>query len=112
MCKQSDKDLAEVKENFIEESQELALGNSKYLEYNQRFAIQREEYITKVLNDVNESNKKYVKLKADKNNVLKQVSKQHRISRALPCEYSAISSKCGDFVYFSFVLLKRGTITN
>ena len=70
---QSDKDLAEVKENFIEESQELALGNSKYLEYNQRFAIQREEYITKVLGDVNESNKKYAKLKADKNNVMKQV---------------------------------------
>ena len=47
-----------MKENFIEDSQELALGNSKYVEYNQRFAIQREQYIARVLRDVNESNKK------------------------------------------------------
>ena len=71
---QNDKDLIEMKEIFIDETQKLALSNSKYIEYNQRFALRREEFICQLLGDVSKLKEKSNTLQSDKQRLSKEVS--------------------------------------
>ena len=68
-----DEDLAKLKEEFIEETQVLALKNSTYIEYNQRFAIRREQFVTHILDEVNKVQCENNKLSTDKERITKEV---------------------------------------
>jgi len=62
-----------MKEDFIEETQQLALSNSRYVEYHQRFSVQRDQYISRLLNDVNRTHERNNKLQADRDRLNREV---------------------------------------
>lgn len=64
----------QIKEDFIEETQELALKTSKYIECNQRFATKREQFVARIIADVNKVNEENAKLVTDKQRLNKDVS--------------------------------------
>ena len=62
-----------MKEEFIEETQVLALKNSKYIDYNQRFAVRREEYVAHILKEVSKVFQENSKLSSDKERLNQEV---------------------------------------
>ena len=68
-----------MKEEFIEETQELALKNSKYIEYNQRFSSRREQLMCHMLDEVSKVHKENNKLSADKDRLVKEVGLKIRL---------------------------------
>ncbi|XP_078489528.1 uncharacterized protein LOC100177007 [Ciona intestinalis] len=69
----NEEELSQLKGNFIEDSQELALANSRYVDYNQRFSLQRETLIVRMLDDVSKVNEKNAKLRNDKELINKEL---------------------------------------
>ncbi|XP_076822533.1 uncharacterized protein LOC143468933 [Clavelina lepadiformis] len=89
----NDKDLIEMKEIFIDETQKLALSNSKYIEYNQRFALRREEFICQLLGDVSKLKEKSNTLQSDKQRLSKELNETRTSNFNLREELSDLNAK-------------------
>lgn len=70
---QCDKELAEMKNQFISESQYLTFQVSSYMEYNQRFSYQREELFSNFLEEFGRITDENNSLKIEKGRMNKEV---------------------------------------